>query len=200
MLLAANESRRDAPWRRKSSLSSRPSTIGRRQAPAGSLTRGMRFTALPFLHEWLRRVTNAPPGQLAVIEADGDSMKPTIRKSDHMLVGKTQTNPRRDGIYVICWDGWINVKRVTTDPARRVITVSSDNPAYPANEAVKPGDLVALGPSGLADASKTDSAGARWALLRPRSSDRAPGRQRLARRRARPNEMVRWVSLSLSMA
>jgi hypothetical protein len=99
----------------------------------------------PFPRQWLRRVTNAPPGQLAVIEADGDSMEPTIRVGDPMLVDKTQTNPRRDGIYVICWDGWINVKRVTTDPARRVITVGSDNPAYPANEAVKPGDLVVLG-------------------------------------------------------
>ncbi len=72
----------------------------------------MRFTALPFPHEWLRRVTNAPPEQWAVIEADGDSMEPTIRKSAHMLIDKRQTVARRDGIYVICWDGWINVKRV----------------------------------------------------------------------------------------
>ncbi len=46
-------------------------------------------------------------------------MEPTIRVGDHMLVGKTQTNPRRDGIYVICWDGWINVKRVACPPIRR---------------------------------------------------------------------------------
>ena len=147
ILLAANESRRDAPWRTKSSLSSRPSAIGRRQAPAGSLTRGMRFTALPFPHEWLRRVTNAPPEQWAVIEADrrqhGADDTEECPHADRQKANRR--SPRRHLRYLLGRLDQREARGVITDPARRVITVSSDNPAYPANEAVKPGDLVALG-------------------------------------------------------
>ncbi|MGB8275638.1 MAG: helix-turn-helix transcriptional regulator [Alphaproteobacteria bacterium] len=98
-----------------------------------------------FRRQWLKSVTNAPVDMLAVIQADGDSMEPTIHDGDHMLVDRTQTNPRRDGIYVVNWDGHINVKRVTTDPARKRIVVSSDNPRYPPNEAVKPDEIAVLG-------------------------------------------------------
>ena len=98
-----------------------------------------------FRRQWLKSVSNAPLDQLVVIEADGDSMEPSIHDGDHMLVDRTQTNPRRDGIYVINWDGHINVKRVTTDPARKRIVISSDNPKYPPNEAVRPDEVAVLG-------------------------------------------------------
>ncbi len=118
---------------------------GASAAPGKFFDRDKALYRLAFHHQWLRRVTSAPPEQLAIIEADIDSMEPTIRSGDHMLIDKTQTNPRRNGIYVVWWDGWVNVKRVTTDPARRLVIVSSDNPAYPPTEAVKPDDLVVLG-------------------------------------------------------
>ena len=100
---------------------------------------------MAFRRQWLKSVSNAPLDQLVVIEADGDSMEPSIHDGDHMLVDRTQTNPRRDGIYVINWDGHINVKRVTTDPARKRIVISSDNPKYPPNEAVRPDEVAVLG-------------------------------------------------------
>lgn len=98
-----------------------------------------------FRRQWLKNVSNAPLDQLVVIQADGDSMEPTIHDGDHMLVDRTQTNPRRDGIYIINWDGLINVKRVTTDPARKRIVISSDNTKYPANDAVRPDEVKVLG-------------------------------------------------------
>ena len=53
--------------------------------------------SLAFRRQWLRLVTNAPLDQMAVIQAHGDSMEPTIRSGDHLLVDRTDTNPRRAG-------------------------------------------------------------------------------------------------------
>lgn len=100
---------------------------------------------LAFRDQWLRQVTGAQLKNLAVIQADGDSMESTIHDGDHMLVDKTQLNPRRDGIYIIAWDGLINVKRVTTDPARGTLTIASDNPKYHQNEGVNPDDIEVQG-------------------------------------------------------
>ena len=100
---------------------------------------------LAFRRQWLRMVTNAPLDQLAVIQAHGDSMEPTIRSGDHLLVDRTDTNPRREGIYVIAWSGAINVKRVTVDYAAKSLTISSDNTLHPTNQGVSPKDLAVLG-------------------------------------------------------
>jgi phage repressor protein C with HTH and peptisase S24 domain len=123
-----------------------PSFDLRASAGGGSIFDREREAArVAFRRQWLKSVTGAPLDQLVVIEADGDSMEPSIHDGDHMLVDRSQTNPRRDGIYVINWDGHINVKRVTTDPARKRIVISSDNPKYPPNEAVRPDEVTVLG-------------------------------------------------------
>ena len=100
---------------------------------------------LAFRRQWLRRVTNAPLDMLGVIQAHGDSMEPTLHSGDHLLVDRADTNPRRDGIYVISWDGAINVKRVTVDYASKTLSVSSDNPLHPTNQGVHPDALTVLG-------------------------------------------------------
>ena len=101
--------------------------------------------SLAFRRQWLRLVTNAPLDQMAVIQAHGDSMEPTIRSGDHLLVDRTDTNPRREGIYVIAWSGAVNVKRITVDYAARSLTISSDNTVHPTNQGVSPDDLAVLG-------------------------------------------------------
>ena len=100
---------------------------------------------LAFRRQWLRTVTNAPLDMLAVIQAHGDSMEPTTRSGDHMLVDRSDINPRREGIYVIAWDGVINVKRITVDYANKTLTVSSDNALHPSTQGVSPNDLTVLG-------------------------------------------------------
>ena len=72
----------------------------------------------------------APLEKFTVLEASGDSMVPTIADGDHLLIDTSQNDPRRDGIYVIRLDDELLVKRVTVDPARRTVTISSDNPCY----------------------------------------------------------------------
>ncbi len=95
--------------------------------------------------EWLRSGTTAPLHKLAILEADGDGMAPTICLGDQILVDRSQTEPFRDGIYVLVWGGWISLKRVSTDPARKTIRVSSDNPKYAPCEPAYPGDAQVLG-------------------------------------------------------
>ena len=100
---------------------------------------------LAFRREWLRAITPAPERALVILFADGDSMEPTIHPGDSMLVDTSQTNPRKDGIFVIRWDGLLNVKRVTADEASRTITVTSDNPRHAPRDGVLPDDITVLG-------------------------------------------------------
>ena len=83
-----------------------------------------------FRTDWLRYITNAPFEKLCVIRVDGDSMLPTLANDDTVLVDMTQTHPRKDGIYVIQYDGALMVKRVQIDPVRRIASIISDNEYY----------------------------------------------------------------------
>lgn len=98
-----------------------------------------------FRQEWLRRVTNAAPDKLCVITVDGDSMQPTLSHDDTVLVDLTQRTPRRDGIFVLRYDGCVLVKRIQYDPQRQVVRIMSDNPLYPPIEVTEPEVLKVLG-------------------------------------------------------
>ena len=90
---------------------------------------------LAFRDQWLAQITNAGDEDLAVLFADGDSMEPTLRDGDTMLIDRTQINIRRPGIYVIGFEGTLNVKRVSVNELAGTIRISSDNPAYAAYDA-----------------------------------------------------------------
>ncbi len=83
----------------------------------------MRFDAT-----WLRGL-KVDPGLLSVIQVTGDSMSPTLKDGDDILVDRT-VRALKDGIYVLRLDGVLNVKRVVLGLGRRV-TIASDNDAYP---------------------------------------------------------------------
>lgn len=101
---------------------------------------------IAFREEWVRTVTSAPLDQLAVITVDGDSMEPTLRQGDSVLVDFRQNRPtRKDGIYVIRTDGGLQVKRLQAELGRNLITVLSDNAAYEAQRHLTPEDIHVLG-------------------------------------------------------
>jgi phage repressor protein C with HTH and peptisase S24 domain len=100
---------------------------------------------LAFRQQWLKAASNAPLASLAVLQASGDSMEDTIRHGDTLLVDRTQTSPRIDAIFVLRWDGQLLVKRVKADPARKKLTLLSDNARYGAVEDIRPEDLDVLG-------------------------------------------------------
>ncbi len=100
---------------------------------------------LAFRRDWLRGVTSATTGSLAVITVNGDSMYPTLADGDTILVDMTQRNPTRDGINIVRFGEFVLVKRLHVDPIRRLITISCDNTNYPPLAPVEPGDVEVAG-------------------------------------------------------
>jgi hypothetical protein len=85
-----------------------------------------------FDERWLKALTGSPASKLSIIRVEGDSMSPTLRAGDDILVDLGECQERlRDGIYVLRVDDALVVKRIALHPVGRQVTVQSDNPAYP---------------------------------------------------------------------
>lgn len=96
---------------------------------------------LRFSSRWLKE-HGFEPGQLSVIAVEGDSMEPTLRDGDEILVDRT-SRPLRAGIHIIRVDDVLLVKRIEPGAAGR-ITVISDNAAYGRSEH-EAGEIEVLG-------------------------------------------------------
>lgn len=96
-----------------------PGTLPAEEIPSGRLR---------FNHRWLKG-QGLEPAMLSVIEVEGDSMEPTLRDGDEILVDRTP-RPLRAGIHVIRLDDVLLVKRLEPGPGGTV-RIISDNPAYP---------------------------------------------------------------------
>jgi phage repressor protein C with HTH and peptisase S24 domain len=94
-----------------------------------------------FQESWLHKIGVSPKNAHA-LSAVGDSMEPTIRDGDLLLVDTSIDKVRDNGIYVIVVDGMVLVKRlhVRTD---RSLVLKSDNPQYPA-ETIQAADTADL--------------------------------------------------------
>ncbi len=90
---------------------------------------------------WLRR-HNLNSAMLSAISVVGDSMEPTLRDGDEILVDQT---PRawRDGIHVVRVDGALLVKRLETGRPG-VLVLKSDNRLYDPIE-LSPRDAEVIG-------------------------------------------------------
>lgn len=84
---------------------------------------------LHFNEAWIRQELRASPEDLYLIYVDGESMEPTLRSGDVILLDRRATKPDREGIYILRMDGMLLVKRLQALPGASV-KVSSDNPAY----------------------------------------------------------------------
>ena len=98
-----------------------------------------------FRSAWLRNLTATPFSQLAIVQMSGDAMEPTLNHGDQALVDTTQTNLRREGLYVLRLDDTAMIRRVTMHPATRRVTIGSDNARYKPYEDLDPGGLDVLG-------------------------------------------------------
>lgn len=105
------------------------------RASAGPGSTADDSAALPYFafdERWLKALTASPSERLSVIRVEGDSMAPTLAAGDDILVDLADSTDRlRDGIYVLRTEDVLVVKRLALHPARRRVTVQSDNPAYP---------------------------------------------------------------------
>ena len=68
------------------------------------------------------------PAALSIIRVIGDSMEPTLRDGDDILVDRDLSSARSGAIHVLRIDGMLVVKRLIREGGAYV--VRSDNPAY----------------------------------------------------------------------
>ena len=90
---------------------------------------------------WLRALTPTSIGRLAVIKVDGDSMWETLHHGDQVLVDRTYLHFIKDGIYLLEMGEGLQIKRCAIHPTSRMLTVKSDNPAYPVWDDINPDDV-----------------------------------------------------------
>ena len=82
-----------------------------------------------FSRDWLReRLSRASPTGLAIVGVTGDSMEPTIREGDDVMVDTGVTRFLDNAIYAMLWDDALVVKRLQR--TIEGLVVISDNPAY----------------------------------------------------------------------
>ncbi|MFA7585367.1 MAG: S24 family peptidase [Novosphingobium sp.] len=89
------------------------------------------FDSFRFSARWFRS-QGLNPAMLSAIAVEGDSMEPTLRDGDEILVDR-EVRSLRDGIHVVRVGDAVMVKRLDTGRPG-TIALLSDNPAYRAIE------------------------------------------------------------------
>lgn len=84
---------------------------------------------MAFSRSWIRSELRASPTNLGLIYVSGDSMEPTLRPGDVVLVDQSQSQGGTDGVYVLRRDGHLQIKRLHW-LSGKVLRVISDNPIY----------------------------------------------------------------------
>lgn len=106
--------------------------VGASAGPGALNEDDVALSPIGFDRAWLRRLCGGGGSELSLIAVRGDSMSPTLNDGDDILVQGTDSAERlRDGIYVLRREGALLVKRVAINPASHLVTIKSDNPAYP---------------------------------------------------------------------
>ena len=67
---------------------------------------------LAFKADWVHKELGTDPKNLVLVHSMGDSMEPTIRSGDLLLVDRSKSRMKGDGIYLINLDDGLMVKRV----------------------------------------------------------------------------------------
>lgn len=99
-------------------------------AGGGAFVDDERITDYFVFHTWwLRRVMGLNPKQASLITVVGDSMEPSLRQGDLLLIDHNQNQVIRDSIYILRMDGLLLAKRLQRMIDGTVL-IRSDNPAY----------------------------------------------------------------------
>lgn len=104
----------------------------------GRHTDGVKPERWVFPANFVREQLHSVPAQLIVVEADGDSMVPTIAPGERVIVDTGHKSPTPDGLYAIRDAlGSIVVKRVQVMRSARPprAKIISDNPKHASDEA-----------------------------------------------------------------
>lgn len=91
--------------------------------------------SLAFPPDYLSRITRSHPRNLSIISVKGESMEPTLKDDDLVMLDASKTSLSYDGMFVLRFDGTLHVKRVSRSPRKGYVTIISDNRAiYPERE------------------------------------------------------------------
>lgn len=90
--------------------------------------------SLAFPPDYLSRLTRAAPQNLAIISVKGDSMTPTLKDDDIVMLDMSKTNLSFDGLFVLRFGDALHVKRVARSGKPDHITIVSDNERVPAQD------------------------------------------------------------------
>ncbi len=84
-----------------------------------------------FSREWLRSITATPPRHLFWATGDGDSMEPTIRSGEIVLIDRSQETPRIDDAIWAVVDGEIGMIKRMRHHSDGTVELLSDNQLVP---------------------------------------------------------------------
>jgi phage repressor protein C with HTH and peptisase S24 domain len=85
--------------------------------------------SLAFSSLWLKRKLGIAAENLYLINVEGESMEPTLRQGNVILVNHADNTVTRDGIYALKIGDSVLVKRLQRLP-NSIVKVTSDNPVY----------------------------------------------------------------------
>ncbi|MEC4727243.1 hypothetical protein HWQ46_16985 [Shewanella sp. D64] len=74
---------------------------------------------------------------LVMMTAKGDSMEPSIPSGASLIIDKSQTSIKEDGVYVLRVEDALFVKRLRYDHLNYELNIISDNPIYPLSQVKK---------------------------------------------------------------
>ena len=91
---------------------------------------------LAFPPGYLRHITKSHPRNLAIIGVKGDSMSPTLKDDDVVMIDTSKVDLSFEGLFVIKIDGGaaLLVKRIGRASKAGYVNIISDNPSFPAVE------------------------------------------------------------------
>ena len=90
--------------------------------------------SLAFPPDYLSKLTRSHPKNLAIISVKGDSMTPTLKDDDIVMLDMSKTNLSYDGLFVLRFGDALHVKRVARSAKPDHITIVSDNERVPAQD------------------------------------------------------------------
>jgi phage repressor protein C with HTH and peptisase S24 domain len=106
----------------------------------------MKAESWVFPPSFVRNELHAAPSRIIIIEAQGDSMLPTIAPGERVVIDTSHVRPSPDGIYALRDQfGAIQIKRLHVLRRKKAtIQIISDNSHHPTEE-VRPDDITIVG-------------------------------------------------------
>ncbi len=135
-ILGLSEAQLGAPARTgetalPSSMITIPEHDVRASAGPGTMVDGeTEIARWPMPRSYIRDSLSLRSSQLAIIEVIGDSMEPTLRSGDKIMIDLNDRNVSQPGIFAL-YDGDVTVvKRVEKIPGTSNLRIRSDNPQH----------------------------------------------------------------------